>query len=63
MFVTGHEVPTLLELADYVIWLTGGTTYDLGTVDAALAHRQFAREYLGAASITRPFDTPPNDRP
>lgn len=63
VFVTGHEVSTLLDLADYVIWLTGGTTHDLGTVDAALAHRQFAREYLGPANPTRPSGTPPDDRP
>jgi ABC-type multidrug transport system ATPase subunit len=57
VFVTGHEVATLLDLADYVIWLIGGTTHDLGTVEAALAHRQFAREYLGPAGA-RPSGAP-----
>ena len=61
VFVTGHEVPTLLDLADYVIWLAGGTTHDLGTVESALTHRQFAREYLGPSADTRSSGTTPND--
>lgn len=61
VFVTGHEVPTLLDLADYVIWLAGGTTHDLGTVENALAHRQFAREYLGPSGHARSSGTSPSD--
>lgn len=45
--VTGHDVEPLLALADNVVWMTGGTTHDLGTPEAARAHEQFRREYLG----------------
>jgi ABC-type multidrug transport system ATPase subunit len=45
--VTGHEVATLLDFADEVIWLTAGTTHSLGTPAEALRHWQFRREYLG----------------
>lgn len=45
--VTGHEVPTLLAAADHVTWCTSGTTYELGTAEAAERHEQFRREYLG----------------
>jgi ABC-type multidrug transport system ATPase subunit len=49
--VTGHDVPTLLQAADHVSWCTSGTTYELGTPDAALRHDVFRREYLGPASL------------
>lgn len=45
--VTGHETAVLLNAADHVVWCTSGTTYELGSPDAALAHSLFAREYLG----------------
>lgn len=45
--VTGHEVPSLFEVADRVAWCTSGTTYDLGTVADARAHWRFCRDYLG----------------
>ena len=45
--VTGHEVPSLLEAADHIVWCTSGTTYELGTPAAARAHERFTREYLG----------------
>jgi ABC-type multidrug transport system ATPase subunit len=45
--VTGHEVPTLLEAADHVTWCTSGTTYELGSPAAAVAHGRFRSEYLG----------------
>jgi ABC-type multidrug transport system ATPase subunit len=45
--VTGHEVPTLLEAADHVTWCTSGTTYELGSPAAAVAHDRFRAEYLG----------------
>jgi ABC-type multidrug transport system ATPase subunit len=47
VLVTGHEVRTLLNLADDVIWQTGGTTQNIGTPDQALRNHQFCREYLG----------------
>lgn len=45
--VTGHEVPALLDVADDVVWMVAGTTHGLGSVEEALAHEQFVREYLG----------------
>jgi lipopolysaccharide export system ATP-binding protein len=45
--VTGHEVPTLLDAADCVVWSTSGTTYELGTPEAASRDERFRREYLG----------------
>ncbi|CAN5752391.1 LPS export ABC transporter ATP-binding protein [soil metagenome] len=45
--VTGHEVPTLLDAADSVVWSTSGTTYELGTPEAACQNERFRREYLG----------------
>lgn len=44
--VTGHEVPSLMELATHITWCTSGTTYELGTPDAARNHEQFVRDYL-----------------
>lgn len=44
--VTGHEVTSLLNLADEVVWQTAGTTHALGTPDMARRHDQFRREYL-----------------
>lgn len=46
--VTGHEIQFLFDAADRVTWCTSGTTYDLGTVDAARRDRRFCAEYLGA---------------
>ena len=46
--VTGHEVPTLMDAADRVVWSTSGTTYELGTPEAACQHERFRREYLGS---------------
>lgn len=48
LWVTGHEVEVLLPLADTVVWMTAGTSHHLGTVDKALTHDQFVREYVGA---------------
>jgi ABC-type multidrug transport system ATPase subunit len=47
--VTGHEVPTLLDITDRVVWCTAGTTYYMGTPDQASADWRFQREYLGWA--------------
>ena len=43
--VTGHEVQSLLALADHITWCTSGTTYELGTPAQALTHEAFLREY------------------
>lgn len=51
--VSGHEVPTLLELADHITWCTAGTTYELGAPALARRHDAFQRDYLGPASINR----------
>lgn len=49
--VTGHEVPTLLDYADDVVWMTAGTTHELGAPASALLNWQFRREYLGASKV------------
>lgn len=46
--ITGHEVPTLLDVADHVTWCTSGTTYELGHPRVATRHEAFRREYLGS---------------
>lgn len=51
--ITGHEVDQLLAVCDDVLWLTAGTTHHLGTVEQAMEHHQFRREYLGASSIEK----------
>lgn len=45
--ITGHEVRSLFDVADEVVWQTAGTTYLLGSPEAARHHDQFRREYLG----------------
>ena len=52
VILTGHEVRSLLELADDVIWLTAGTTHALGGPDQAKQHHQFGKEYLDRAFPT-----------
>ena len=44
---TGHEVDTLLSIADHVTWCTAGTTYELGPPATARREERFRREYLG----------------
>jgi ABC-type multidrug transport system ATPase subunit len=44
---TGHEVETLLAVADHVVWCTDGTTYELGSPSAARHHARFCDLYLG----------------
>lgn len=44
--VTGHEVSSLLDIADEVVWHTSGTTHVLGGPEQARRHDQFKREYL-----------------
>lgn len=48
--VTGHEVNALKPFLDSVVWVTSGTTYDLGDTDSAWRHDGFRREYLGPRS-------------
>ncbi len=45
--LSGHEIHTLLDVADHVTWCTAGTTYELGPPREAEKHEQFRREYLG----------------
>ena len=47
VIVSGHEVHTLLDVADHVTWCTSGTTYEIGTPAQARAHEALRREYLG----------------
>jgi ABC-type multidrug transport system ATPase subunit len=49
--VTGHEIESLLELADHITWSTSGTTYELGPPAAARAHERFVMEYAGPRSV------------
>jgi lipopolysaccharide export system ATP-binding protein len=48
VLVTGHEVSTLLDLADDVVWMTAGTTHALGPPAEAVKNGSFMRDYLGA---------------
>ncbi|MHB8839798.1 MAG: ATP-binding cassette domain-containing protein [Gemmatimonadaceae bacterium] len=45
--LSGHEIHTLMAVADHVTWCTSGTTYELGAPREAQQHEQFRREYLG----------------
>lgn len=45
--LTGHEVRTLTVFVDSVVWLTAGTTYQLGSPANAWTDARFQREYLG----------------
>jgi len=60
VLVTGHEVRTLLDLADEVIWQTAGTTHHIGTPEQAQRNHQFRREYLGPG-FAAPCDAPGRD--
>jgi ABC-type multidrug transport system ATPase subunit len=51
VLVTGHEIELLLALTDHVVWMTAGTTYNLGSPAQAAEHYQFQREYLGPARL------------
>lgn len=46
VLVTGHETRALLDIADHVVWMTGGRTHHLGDRAAALAHDHFRWHYL-----------------
>jgi lipopolysaccharide export system ATP-binding protein len=49
--ISGHEVPSMLELADEVVWVTSGTTHAIGSAANARRHHQFCREYLGVKAM------------
>jgi ABC-type multidrug transport system ATPase subunit len=49
--ISGHEVPTLFDLAHDVTWMTAGTTHALGPPAEARVHDQFCREYLGPRGL------------
>ncbi len=49
--ITGHEVQSLFDTADDVLWMTGGTTHALGTPADARNNDQFVREYLGIEAL------------
>jgi ABC-type multidrug transport system ATPase subunit len=45
--VTGHDVRAIVPYLDRVVWMTSGTTYELGTPESAWENELFQREYLG----------------
>lgn len=49
--VSGHEMQDLLEASDTVVWVTAGTSYDLGSPRQALLQERFRREYLTGSWI------------
>jgi lipopolysaccharide export system ATP-binding protein len=44
--VSGHEVQSLMDNADEIVWVTSGTSYSVGSPGDALAQDRFRREYL-----------------
>jgi ABC-type multidrug transport system ATPase subunit len=50
--VSGHEVNTLLAVADHITWCTSGTTYEIGTPEQARVHEALRREYFGPRSTS-----------
>lgn len=48
VILTGHEVPSLMDLATHITWCTSGTTYELGTPEAARNHEAFSKGYLNS---------------
>lgn len=49
---SGHQVETLLQMADEIVWITAGTTHGLGSPAQALGHWQFRREYIGMSETS-----------
>lgn len=45
--MTGHELPFMLAYADHITWCTSGTTYEIGSPDAAEQHDALQRGLLG----------------
>lgn len=48
--VSGHEVETVLDLADRITWCTDGTTREYGSPAAARADSRFQEGYFGFAA-------------
>lgn len=44
--ISGHEVTSLLDAADRVVWVTAGTSYELGAPGRAVENEWFQKEYL-----------------
>jgi ABC-type multidrug transport system ATPase subunit len=44
--VSGHDMTPLLRAADRVVWVTAGTTYDLGAPQNAATNEHFRKDYL-----------------
>jgi ABC-type multidrug transport system ATPase subunit len=44
--VSGHDPDMYMSAADYVVWVTSGTCYNLGSPADAKKHEQFRRHYL-----------------
>ena len=49
--ITGHEVATLWEVSDRIVWCTDGTTYDLGSPAAAAEDWRFRQGYLASDQL------------
>ncbi|HYC31940.1 MAG TPA: ATP-binding cassette domain-containing protein, partial [Gemmatimonadales bacterium] len=47
--VTGHEVQTLWDVADTVVWCTDGTTYELGSPASAAEDWRFRQGFLASS--------------
>jgi ABC-type multidrug transport system ATPase subunit len=47
ILITGHEVPPIMDIAQTIVWMTGGTTHTLGPPARALEHLSFRLDYLG----------------
>jgi ABC-type lipopolysaccharide export system ATPase subunit len=45
--ITGHEVPSLLDVANHVTWCVAGTTHELGDPAIARRNEAFQMDYLG----------------
>jgi ABC-type multidrug transport system ATPase subunit len=46
--LTGHEIASILAVADSIVWLRDGTTQALGSAAQASADWRFGRDFLGA---------------
>lgn len=51
VLVTGHEFDTLSRVGDRLVWISGGSTLELGSLDEARRHAGFCREYLGVDAL------------
>lgn len=51
LLVTGHEARELLDVADRVLLLSGGSSRDLGGPERAVDDPDFRREYLGSRMV------------